>query len=137
MPFPADTEGGERVYVEALVSDPPTYRGTDGRLWGKNPANRLTLLQEKDASEADSGDAVTADEPDAHDEGLSEFDFDLNPSAVDGLVFVGEVSDPWNLDPSDPQYEPKPESTDDDPLGNPLAGEDDESESDDDPDSVG
>jgi hypothetical protein len=131
MPFPADTEGGERIQVTAVPSDPPTYRDTQGRLWGKNPSNRLTLLSEEDASEADdSGDAVAADEPDAQEPQV--------PSADDGpgLTFVGEVSDPWNLDPSDPQHVSEPPPGDD-PLGNPLAGTDYETKSDDDPDSVG
>lgn len=92
--------------MTAQPSDPPTYMDDQGRLWKKNPSNRLTLVQE-DAVEAGDieADDVPADEPDA--QAQDEFDFDLIPSA------------------------------DDDPLGNPLAGEDDEPQSDDDPDSVG
>ena len=111
MGFDVDLENGGRDNVEATGGDPQTFTNKDGLVYVKGVTGRLVELDGTVSGLApveEKLDALLGGPDDPDDETPTPVDDDVEEPFDGEITFVGEVSDPWNLDPSDPQWVPEP-----------------------------
>ena len=114
MGFDVDLENGGRDNVEATGGDPQTFTNKDGVVYIKGVTGRLVEFDGTVSGLAPVEEKLDTllggpDDPDVEDEfDDDDDDDDLDDDDFAPLEFVGEVVDPENLDPSDPQWVPAP-----------------------------